>query len=163
MAEILVRRVRPSDAEELVRVHEASIRALAADHYSCEHLEAWVKGVRGDGLRELRAHPPEGFVAAEIAGRIAGFGYFRESDGDIHLLYVDPAFARQGVGARLLQDLEALARKRGREWVGLNSSLNAVPFYTHQGYRATQRTERRLPGATRPIVSIRMEKRLARP
>ena len=46
-----------------------------------------------------------------------------------------PRAVRQGVGARLLRTLEEVARVAGLSVLRLKSTLNALPFYEHAGFR----------------------------
>ncbi len=55
---------------------------------------------------------------------------------EVIAVYVHPAYARSGLGARLLGWHEARARERDCAVVGLLASRNAVPFYERHGYEA---------------------------
>lgn len=108
----------------------------------------------GEDRRE-KAQPENGrlFVAAvependdaesSDATVTAGFGdvrfdppeYLNEpTDSGVRAVYVDPAYAGEGVGSTLLERLEVTARDRGLASLGLHSSVNARPFYERHGY-----------------------------
>lgn len=55
---------------------------------------------------------------------------------EVIAVYVHPAYARSGLGTRVLRWNEARARERDCEAVGLLASRNAVPFYERRGYEA---------------------------
>jgi putative acetyltransferase len=62
-------------------------------------------------------------------------------DAEITAVYVHPSVAREGVGSRIADELEARARAAGATVVGLTASLPAVPFYASRGYeRVEERT-----------------------
>jgi GNAT superfamily N-acetyltransferase len=60
--------------------------------------------------------------------------YWRESY--IELLWLSARVRRGGVGSRLIEEAERLARKRGSRLIHLNTfSFQAPGFYEKQGYR----------------------------
>ena len=61
-------------------------------------------------------------------------GYESSVDADVTGVYVHPAVARKGVGSALLSEIEREAADRGIKTLGLEASINAVPFYGHHGY-----------------------------
>ena len=72
---------------------------------------------------------------AEREGVVAGWGGIR---GDtLEALYTAPEYVGQGVGAALLEWLEALMRGRGIDAVHAEASPNALGFYLRRGYRVT--------------------------
>jgi putative acetyltransferase len=72
---------------------------------------------------------------AELGGVVAGWGAIH--DDVLEGLYTAPEYAGQGVGAGLLDRLEALMRGRGFEVVRAEASTNARGFYLRRGYRVT--------------------------
>ena len=52
-------------------------------------------------------------------------------------MYVDPAFARRGVGARMLEFAERQIAARGFEVARLEASWNAEEWYVRRGYKPT--------------------------
>jgi predicted GNAT family N-acyltransferase len=71
---------------------------------------------------------------AELDGEPIGCGRLLP-DGRIGRLAVLPAFRGQGVGARLLEMLLGLARRRGQATVHLHAQLPARAFYERAGFR----------------------------
>ncbi len=55
-------------------------------------------------------------------------------EAQVRYMAVDSEWARSGLGSRILQGLEAEARKRGARTIVLNSRDNAVGFYEKHGY-----------------------------
>jgi putative acetyltransferase len=138
--------------------------------YDDEQVAAWARGLDPEGYPIETA---DRFVVAEAQGAVVGFGELAVDpgeylaapvDAEVRAVYVRPEVAREGVGSALLADLEAAARERGAETLGLWASLNAVPFYESQGYaRVGERThefsgaDERAPGIEARVVEMRRE------
>ena len=100
---------------------------------SIEAVEAWAGRLTLAGM-EQKLRELEIWIV-EPEGMTAGWGAIH---GDIlEGLYTAPEYARQGVGAALLEMLEELMRGRGVEAVRAEASPNAVGFYLRRGYRMT--------------------------
>ena len=121
------------DAPRPFEVRRRSILELAPSGMPVEDAEAWAKKLMPSGMeRKLREFE---IWIAERDDVIAGWGAIR---GDVlEGLYTAPEYAGQGVGAALLDRLEALMRRRGIVAVHAEASSNAKAFYLRRGYRAT--------------------------
>ena len=138
----IVREAVPDDAPRMRDLHLASIEALGPQAYSDEQVAAWAHD--RDPAEYPIASDETHVLVAEHDERLLGFGWLKPEaddyletavDGEITALYVHPSVARQGVGTRLYAELEAKARRRGVESLGLWAARNAVSFYEAQGYR----------------------------
>jgi putative acetyltransferase len=70
---------------------------------------------------------------AEVQGRIVGWVGVRGGDY-LDALYVDPEYARRGVGSGLLRLVEDMLRRRGVSVIRADASWNAEDFYLGRGY-----------------------------
>jgi len=52
-------------------------------------------------------------------------------------MFVHPDFVRQGIGRRLLTEIESVAIEKGYKTLNVMSSLSAVKFYQANGYELT--------------------------
>ncbi len=76
----------------------------------------------------------------------------------IRAIFVDPDFARRGLGSMMLAHCEAAAMAAGFRSFVMGSTLTGVPLYTQKGYRETGRLDVPLPnGEVLPIVSMQKE------
>jgi len=126
-----VRTMTDLDRDAVVNVHRRSARELGADAYGECAAKAWA----GNRCRcDYDCNDPDTvFVVAVTApdvtraprverspgggeGDVAGFGAVDVDAGELEALYVSPTYAREGVGSRLLEH------------------LNAVGFYESHGY-----------------------------
>jgi len=137
---------------------------------------AWETGIlpiltaRPDGLREAErrrlSHAvgdgwPQAIVA-EIDGIVVGWCSRAARRAYIPYLFVMPDMQGHGIGAMLLDRMEAMLELEGAERVHLETPadhVRAVRFYERQGYRILAlRPDGR--AAHRPLVSVHLEKRL---
>ncbi len=146
-----IRRARPEDLPYVAAVHRASILGLCAQHYSAVQLSQWTDALRPEGYAALLASRE--FLVAEQEGEVLGFGVLDFSESLINATYVSPKAVRRGVGRRLLEAMETLARQQGATRLRLSSTLNAVPFYQRLGYLQQGTGTNRLPtGVELPCI-----------
>lgn len=162
-AVVRCRPARDGDAAAVQATHVAAIRAFGPDAYDERQVRAWATK-EGDPDLPLDDPDEAVVVAEPEGGErpprnpaewgdpdLAGFGHValdgvhsapesraaaladRET-AEVVAVYVHPAYARSGLGTRLLRWNEARARDRDCEVVGLLASQNAVPFYERRGY-----------------------------
>ena len=132
---------------------EITVRAEAADSLIAARLvDAMVtemdqlyeqppgRGV-GSSASPLDFSPPTGaFLVIYADGKpVAGGGLKRDDDGvaEIKRMYVAPAARRQGLGRRLLEELEAKARELGYARIRLDTGArqpHAQAMYERAGY-----------------------------
>jgi GNAT superfamily N-acetyltransferase len=79
----------------------------------------------------------------------------------VRAMYTHPAFARRGVGRRILMLCEAAAAAEGFTRLELMSTPSGEPLYTAYGFRPLERLTDGTGGAPVPIV--RMEKAVEPP
>jgi GNAT superfamily N-acetyltransferase len=150
------------DAEAIVRTHHDAVWKTAGNHYSPDILEAWAAKLSDSSYEQVRREILDKqlvVVVAERLSRIAGFGMLVPADEEVRAVYVNPSFARQGVGTAILQHLEDLAREDKVLRLNLAASLNAERFYAKHGFEIVQRTTHRLR-AGKEMACVRMTKQL---
>lgn len=165
-AKLRLEQARPEDAEAMLVVHRAAIRATAVDFYPPDIIEAWAPlPLRPDHIdalaHRLESGEEEAIVARLPGRRIIGFGSFVPSGRELRAVYVDPAHGRRGIGGEILRALELRARKYGLGELIMDATLNAEAFYKRHGYIEERKGESLLRGGRR-MACIRMRKRLAR-
>jgi GNAT superfamily N-acetyltransferase len=73
----------------------------------------------------------------------------------IRAFFVDPAWARQGIGSRLLALCEEAARAEGFTRAEMGATLTGIPLYRRHGYAEGERLELPLAnGETLAIVKM---------
>lgn len=135
VAALDLRRYRVSDAAPTRSVFERAVRQTAAGDYTQAQVEAWaptgLTASEEDAWARARA-AAETVVAIED-GEVAGFADLVD-DALLDMLYVDPRFARRGIGSALIAHVLDLARSRGAAVIETDASVTARPVFEHHGF-----------------------------
>jgi|ERR1700683_2417453 len=140
-----IRAATPSDAKAIsltiIRaLHETNARdypphliAAVAENFSPEQVAEQI------AARQAYVAVVDGVVVgtASLQGRV------------VRSVYVDPNHQGKGVGARLMDTLEQLARKQNVDTLSVPSSITAQAFYQHRGYMVVRE---QLHGDERTII-----------
>jgi putative acetyltransferase len=137
MSAVSLRPYLPADARRCAEIFRSSIEELAAEDYDDEQREAWAS--RADDEEAFGARLAEALtLLAVIDGAITGFASLKGAE-EIDMLFVDPGFARQGVGRTLVNALTRLAQARGAKRLTTEASDVAKPLFERQGFTAQKR------------------------
>jgi ribosomal protein S18 acetylase RimI-like enzyme len=153
---ILIRPAQREDAERIWQIRIESIQTLCAADYSSEQLQGWVGKATPDRYREIVTEGRESLIVAETAAQVVGYASLCKAE--IYAVHVDPGYARQGIGGRLLAAIEAEAAKTVLA-LTVDASLTAIPFYQSQGYEILEYTQHQLRSGVQ-IPCVRMRKQL---
>ncbi len=124
------------------------MRTLCAADYTDAEIRAWT--ANQDPSVVERSIQVEDMFVATYQGVVSGFGSQVESE--IVALYVDPRWARYGVGHHILARLEARIIESGGSDITLSSTLTAQKFYASHGYRTMDRQRHVLTGGISVVV-----------
>ena len=139
---VALRPYLPADAKRCAEIFRLSIEELAADDYNEEQREAWA--ARADDEPAFGAKLSGALtLLALIDGAVAGFASLKGADF-IQMLFVDPEFARQGVGRTLVEALTKLAAARGATTLTVEASDAAKPLFDKLGFVAQKRNLKRV-------------------
>jgi GNAT superfamily N-acetyltransferase len=125
------------------------------------HAEGGVDGESGEGAASLAGC---GGWSRRRTLFGSDHGPHREADfldpavdaAKIRAIFVDPAWARRGLGGLILRHCEQAAQAAGFMHLEMGSTLTGVPLYTMKGYVETARVDVPLPnGEVLPIVRMR--------
>ena len=138
-----LRPARSTDASAIVEVHRAAIRGTAVDYYDSAIIDEWAPlDPPAERVESLAARIKSGeeviIVAENSSAQIVGFGSIGPKDSELRAVYVDPSAGRQGIGQRLLERVEAVAKEIGLSALKMDASINAEAFISktamlHQG------------------------------
>lgn len=169
---------RPAVVEDipcLNRLIAESVRVLSAGYYTPEQIESAIRYVFGVDTQLITDGT---YYVAEADGTIAGCGGWSKRNtlygGDQHkavedplldpendaarirAFFVHPAFARKGIGRRLIEICEHEAKNNGFSMMELGATLSGVPLYATMGYQAVERIDVTLPdGVVLGVLKMR--------
>lgn len=148
-----IRKATLADQAALDALIARSARELSEDDYSPQQIEGALRGAFGVDSQLVNDGT---YFVVEIAGRIVGCGGWSrrrtlfgsdahsqrdaaELDPDqdaakIRAFFVDPAYARKGIGKSILEHCEAEARSCGFSRFELMATLPGVRLYQAYGY-----------------------------
>ena len=139
-AAVSIREAGPGDAGELLRVHRSAILELAGHVYTPVEIESWAARLEAEGyIRAMEQHGERFHVALDGDGGVIGF--YGRVEAEVMALYVDPAWARQGVGSALLAHAERAIAADGHSRVEIGAALSGRDFYLAHGYRIDKRVD----------------------
>ena len=142
MTAFALRPFLPADAQRCAIIFRSSIEELAEDDYSDAQCEAWA-ALADDEVAFANSLAAMLTLVATQDGEIVGFASLKGAD-QVEMVYVDPEFARQGVGGVLLDALEKLARARGAAKLTAQVSDTAKPLFDRRGFVGEQRNVRQI-------------------
>jgi GNAT superfamily N-acetyltransferase len=181
-AKIHIRNATSADIPRLREVIQASVRGLQAADYSPAQIEGALKSVYGvdsqliaDGTY-LVAEVSDSQNKSEIVTcggwskrrtLYGGDQYAAREDSlldpahdaaKIRAFFVDPKWARRGIGSLILEACENAAQEAGFTRFEMGATLSGVAFYKAKGYAAVENQEARLDnGEVLPIVKMAKE------
>jgi GNAT superfamily N-acetyltransferase len=150
-----LRKAGLGDRERIAELIAASVRGLSGEDYSERQIELSITSVFGvdDELIKDRTY----FVATTDSGKIVGCGgwskrktlygassYHDSRDPElldpktepakIRAFFIDPAWARKGIGTAILEACENEAREHGFRGAEMMATLPGVKLYAVRGY-----------------------------
>jgi putative acetyltransferase len=147
----------PADADRCAEIFRASIEETASEDYSADQRNAWA--ATADDRAAFAARLAKALtLIALVEGEAAGFASLLGADV-IDLIYVDPRFARRGLGAALIDALTRLAGARGATRLTSDVSDTARVLFERQGFTAQRRNLVQLDDQW--LANTTMTKRLA--
>jgi len=140
-----LRTATPADAQTIAALHLAIWRDIYRDLAPPEVFAAMTLAVRLERWHGILAAPSRATLLVEVNGTLAGFGLCGPPShpifgarGEIKNLFVDSAFARRGLGRRLMGEMAAILAARGHAGIGLAvviGNTQAIAFYESLGGR----------------------------
>ncbi|ELQ19413.1 putative acetyltransferase [Pseudomonas fluorescens BRIP34879] len=126
-----IRRAGHSDSQKAFDIRLLAIRHQCIGPYTETQLLAWTAGAAEDGYYKLME---KHFYLGCIEGEPVATGMLDLENSEIGAIFVHPGFMQRGIGRRVLDHLERLARDFGLEEVKLDATLNAADFYRRYGF-----------------------------
>ena len=156
--DVTIRRFQTGDGEAAFDVFVRSVRQLGSASYTPDQIEAWLSGMTPERL-ESRLRAMVSFIA-ENAGNVVGFSSLDSRHAELDFLYVDPSYARCGIGGILARRVESAAQEIKIDRLFIVASLNAVHIYERLGYEHEYDMSKTIDGVK--VDCVRMAKSLVK-
>ena len=153
---ISLRLATPQDAEAMLQIQHDCVDQTFPIFCSKTIINMWKKRLNLDRYVAMTQISGSWCYVAVIQDKsseqIVGFGYLHtdtalfprvpmecKCDLEIRSLYVSVNHHRQGIGKKLMQEMESKALNEGCTRVGIMASMSALSFYEKAGYLIVQK------------------------
>ena len=130
-----IRKFRKEDARQVCTILRRSQREVLSKYYKKKVIDTFSKRITPKRMIQ-RAKEQEIFVAVQ-GKRILGINGI--TGNEVRRFHVDPDYHGNGIGRRLMQNIERIARKRRIKKLIVKSSTNAEKFYQKMGFKRVRR------------------------
>jgi putative acetyltransferase len=132
-----VRPFLPGDTAALCELFAQSIDELCTEDYDDDQRLAWISRAADAKAFGAKLGAMTTLVI-KVASDYGGFAALKDNTV-LDMLYVNPHYAGEGIGAALAEAMEKLAAARGAKTITVDSSETAVMFFEARGYVASSR------------------------
>jgi putative acetyltransferase len=156
MPSYVIRRYLPGDEQALARVMRAAIEGIGPRGYSPQQVIAWAgRAHSAQRYVERAAQGDRVILALDHHGEPAAYSVL-EPCGHVDHLYCAPDHAGNGLGKRLLAEVDIIARELRLPRLYTEASELARPVFANCGYSVLERRDFAIDGV--PIHNFAMEK-----
>lgn len=141
---MLIREFQPSDTEAIRTLFYNTIRDVNSRDYSAKQIEVWSSSAMNDQFWQQRLQSSLVYVA-ELENQIVGFASLKRN-GYLDLFYCHSQFQGKGIGSKLLNQLEQVARSLHIERLFTEASITAKPFFERRGFDVVRSQQVELRG-----------------
>lgn len=134
-------------------LHDRAIMELCRNDYTIQQLVGWIN--KSPIEKYYWRLETQRIFIAEQTERLFGFVRWYPKTNELCSICVEPEFARQGIGSRLMKRAYEDAKDHNVDTLWLDSSLTAAPFYKTLGWVYVALI------TDGPLDCIRMEKDLS--
>lgn len=152
----IVRKGQINDLTELQKLFVDTITTICTSDYDKQQIEAWTSSVENK-QRWDEIITKQFILVAQDQDKIVGFATL-DNGNYFDFLYVHKDHQRQGIAQRLLDDIEAEARRLKQLVLTSDVSKNAKPFFEKKGFKTLEEQTSIRQGVE--IINYKMIKQL---
>ncbi|GHT24023.1 hypothetical protein FACS189430_08240 [Bacteroidia bacterium] len=131
----MIRKYQPSDVEQLIDLFTQTVHKVSCSYYSPAEVEAWAPSTPVDTAYWDNYFSTRFTLIDQRDDEIVGFGCLSESRNVVDMLFTHHAHQNEGIGAAIIDALEAEALRGGQHEMFLTTSATAWHFYQKRGYQ----------------------------
>jgi putative acetyltransferase len=133
-----IRKSTLEDSAEIARLHRGTIRSVNSKDYPPEDIEVWSGRAKASRVRDSHSIAVR-YVAIE-KGKIIGFvDISKENPEKLWGLYIHKDFIGKGVGTKLLEKIEQVAKRMGAKTFEATATITAKAFYEAKGFKVIKK------------------------
>ncbi|YAF96467.1 MAG: GNAT family N-acetyltransferase [Nodularia sp. CChRGM 3473] len=151
-----VRRYEIGDTEAIMKLFSDTIHEVNIRDYTKAQIDAWTS-VNMDVEVWMNSLKSKFTYVAQEDGNILGFGEL-EANGHIDRFYCHKDFQGQGVGTKILEQIELTARDLKIQKLCVEASITAKPFFERKNFIVVKKQEVERKG--QKLINFVMEKML---
>ena len=136
--DIKIRKVTPIDVPGIVGLHRKVVSETNAKQYNSKVIGEWLSQITPEKVEKQLKVKTTSWYLIELNTKIIGFCQFPIAKKIIYQLNIDPQYQGKGYGKTLYRFMEKQFKDSGADKIELNSTLNALPFYEHLGFRVVR-------------------------
>ncbi|KZL48947.1 acetyltransferase [Nodularia spumigena CENA596] len=152
-----VRRYEIGDTEAIMQLFYDTIHEVNIRDYTKEQVDAWTS-VNMDVEVWMSSLKSKLTYVVEEDSKIVGFGEL-ETNGHIDRFYCHKDFQGQGVGTKILEQIELTAKSLEIKKLFVEASITAKPFFERKNFIMVKKQEVERGG--QKLINFIMEKLLA--
>ncbi|GAX36716.1 GNAT family N-acetyltransferase [Nodularia sp. NIES-3585] len=152
-----LRRYEVGDTAQIMQLFYDTIHEVNIRDYTKAQVDAWTS-VNMDVEVWMNSLKSKFTYVAEADGKIIGFGEL-EANGHIDRFYCHKDFQGQGVGTKILEQIELTARDLDIERLFVEASITAKPFFARKSFMVVKEQEVERSG--QKFINFVMEKVLS--
>lgn len=129
---ITVQSMQPGDEVEMRSLFYHTVHQVNSRDYTPEQIQIWAAAAHDEARWQDLSHRSQVLVAKQ-GDTVVGFTNL-ELDGHIDMFFVHHQHQGQGIGKRLMQSLEVLAKAQHMKRLYSEVSITAKPFFLRYGF-----------------------------
>lgn len=137
--ELTIRNAKKADSSKIWEVRSKAIKGIKPEYYTPDEIEAWYKNEIPPNFSEVITKLD--WLIASFGDEIVGTGFLDADKAEVGAIFVDPKYQRNGIGFKILNKIENIAKKKKIVTLYLDATLSAVEFYKASGYETTERSK----------------------
>lgn len=136
---LAIRRANKADSNQVWNVRSKAIKGINPEFYTPDEIDAWYHNEIPPNFSDVITKLD--WIVAEDNEQIVGTGFLDADKAEIGAIFVDPQYQRNGIGMRILKEIEAIAKRKQLATLFLDATLSSVDFYKAAGYETTERSK----------------------
>lgn len=126
-----IRKFYDNDAKEVAELIRRNDKEISSLSYPKEVIELWDKQLSPKYIIKIS----EGRMCYVMVDKTNIIGYVSIEGNKIKKLFVNPDYHKKGIGSKLLNKVENIAKKNNLNLLIVDSNIHAERFYVKKGFK----------------------------